>query len=96
MGQGSLNPLPAEVDHRMRSLVLKVKVKPNARASSLVQADDGSWFAQVMSPPVDGRANAELQTLVAKRFKCRRSDVTLRSGASGRIKLVRVELAGDD
>jgi uncharacterized protein (TIGR00251 family) len=71
--------------------VIRVKVKPNAKASALEQAADGSWFAQLKSPPVDGKANAELIALVAKHFGCRKANVTIKSGASGRMKLVEIE-----
>ena len=71
-------------------MILQVKVKPNARASSLEQHDDGTWHAQLKSPPVDGKANAELIALVAERFRCRKSDVTIKAGASGRMKLVQI------
>mgnify|MGYP003471189465 FL=1 len=74
-------------------IVIQVKVKPNARVSNLEQAADGTWLAQIKAAPVDGKANEELITLVAKRFECRRSAVTIRSGASGRMKLVRIEAA---
>ena len=70
---------------------LQVKVKPNARASTLEQAADGSWLAQLKSPPVDGKANEELIALVARHFGCHRAAVTIKSGASGRIKLVKIE-----
>jgi hypothetical protein len=70
--------------------VIKVKVKPNARVSGLEQMPDGTWLARLKSPPVDGRANAELIALVAAHFGCLRSAVAIRSGASGRMKLVRV------
>jgi uncharacterized protein YggU (UPF0235/DUF167 family) len=70
--------------------VIKVKVKPNARTSDLAQLPDGTWLARLKSLPVDGRANAELIALVAAQFGCRRSAVSIRSGASGRMKLVRV------
>jgi uncharacterized protein (TIGR00251 family) len=70
---------------------LRIKVKPNARASSLEQAADGSWLAQLKSPPVDGKANEELIALVARQFGCRRAAVSIRSGASGRMKLVKIE-----
>jgi uncharacterized protein len=73
--------------------MIQVKVKPNARASTLEQAADGTWLAQLKSPPVDGKANEELIVLVAKHFACRKSAVTIRSGASGRMKLVRIEAA---
>lgn len=71
--------------------VIRVKVKPNAKASALEQVADGSWFAQLKSPPVDGKANAELIALVSKHFGCRKADVTIKSGASGRMKLVMIE-----
>ena len=69
---------------------LSIKVKPSARESSLKQAEDGSWLASLKSPPVDGKANAELIALVAAHFKCRKAQVTIRSGASGRMKLVQI------
>lgn len=71
-------------------LNLRVKVKPNARASALEQLEDGTWRALLKSPPVDGKANAELIALVAERFGCRKADVEIRSGAAGRMKLVRI------
>ena len=73
------------------SRTLQIKVKPNSRASALEQAADGTWVARVKSPPVDGKANAELVALVAAHFGCRKSSVLIRSGASGRLKLVRIE-----
>ena len=74
----------------MASRTLTIRVKPNARASSLEQAADGSWVATLRSPPVDGRANEELVALVATRFRCRKADVTIASGAAGRMKLVKI------
>jgi uncharacterized protein len=70
--------------------VIQVKVKPNSRASLLEQKEDGTWLAQIKSPPVDGKATEELVGLVAKHFKCRRSDVSIKSGGSSRIKLIQL------
>ena len=36
-------------------------------------------------------ANEELIALVAKQFACSKSAVSIKSGASGRMKLVRIE-----
>ena len=71
--------------------VIQVKVKPSARASAFVEESPGLWSAQLKSPPVDGKANEELIALVAKQFGCRKSAVSIKSGASGRMKLVRIE-----
>ena len=70
--------------------ILLVKVKPNARQSSLQRQADGSWLAQLKSPPVDGKANAELIALIAREFGCAKSAVEIASGAGARIKRVRI------
>jgi uncharacterized protein len=71
--------------------VIRVRVKPNARVASLEEASDGTWLAHVKSPPVDGKANAELLALIAVHFERRKSQVTLKSGGSGRVKLVQID-----
>jgi uncharacterized protein len=70
---------------------LQIRVKPGAKASRLEPQDDGTWLARIQSPPVDGKANRELVELVARQFAVRRSRVSIKSGASARVKLVRIE-----
>jgi len=70
--------------------IVQIKVKPNSRASLLEQKEDGTWIAQLRSPPVDGKANEELIGLVAKHFGCRKSEVSIKSGGSSRIKLIQI------
>lgn len=72
------------------SRILELKVKPYARVSRLTEQGDGTWFAELKSPPVDGKANAELIGLVAAQFGCRKAQVTIRVGAGGRRKLVKI------
>lgn len=70
---------------------LQIKVKPGARASRLEELPDGQgWIAFLKSPPVNGKANTELIALVAAHFGCRKAEVTIRLGATGRQKLVQI------
>jgi uncharacterized protein len=69
---------------------LRVKVKPNARTEKLLALDDGSFAAHVKAPPVDGKANAALIALVARHFGLRKAQVSIKSGASGRMKFVQI------
>jgi uncharacterized protein (TIGR00251 family) len=71
--------------------VIRVKVKPNARVALLEETSDGTWIAHVKSPPIDGKANRELLALVAAHFVRPKSQVTLKSGGSGRMKLVQID-----
>ena len=74
----------------MQPRIIQIKVKPNSRASLLEQKEDGTWLAQIKSPPVEGKANEELLKLVAKHFACRKSAVSIKAGTTGRVKLVRI------
>lgn len=73
---------------------IRVKVKPRARVSALEEPDaDGVWLAQLKSPPVDGKANEELIALVAQRFACPKSAVSIKSGANSRMKRVQIKVS---
>lgn len=75
----------------MTAIILRVRVKPRSRVSTLSQESEGTWTARLKSPPVDGKANEELIALVAEHFQCRKSAVVIKAGASVRTKLVTVE-----
>jgi uncharacterized protein len=70
---------------------IRLKVKPGSRVEELTELDDGTWLARVKAPPVDGKANAALIGLVADHFGLRKAQVSIRSGAAARLKLVTLE-----
>jgi uncharacterized protein len=71
---------------------MQVKVKPNAKVSQLIEAEDGSLIAQLRSPPVEGKANAELIQLLAEKFQVSRSQVRIYSGQRSRVKYIEIHL----
>jgi uncharacterized protein len=71
--------------------IIQVKVKPNARTALLVAQDDGTWLAHIAAAPIDGQANTALITLVAEHFGVRRAQVRIKTGSSGRIKLLQID-----
>jgi hypothetical protein len=71
-------------------LVITVRAKPRSATSVLERDAAGNWVARLVSPPVDGKANEELIGLVAQHFGCPKSAVSVRSGASARVKRVMV------
>jgi len=72
--------------------ILEIKVKPGSRVDELTELEDGTWQARVKAPPVDGKANEALIALVAAHFGVRKAQVSIKSGASSRLK--RVSIAG--
>ena len=77
---------------------LAVRLTPRAahnRVDSVTTGADGRAVLQIRltAPPVEGAANAALINFLAKALDLRQSDVTIRSGQKGRLKIV--DLAGD-
>jgi hypothetical protein len=70
--------------------VIKVKVRPSSRSSSIEEQADGSFIASLKAPPVDGKANAELVSLVARQFGVPKAAVVIKAGAGARLKLISV------
>lgn len=79
-------------------LVLTVRVTPKAsrtEAAGVIVLPDGrpTLAVRLAAPPVDGAANAELVSFVAKALGLRKSAVTILAGDASRLK--RLALDGD-
>ncbi len=70
---------------------LKVRLQPRAKRNALVDERDGVLRVSVAAAPVEGRANAALCKLIAKRAGIARGRVNVIAGERSREKLVRVE-----
>lgn len=71
------------------SSVLRVRVKPGARRDALRWEEGRGWRVDVKAPPVDGKANDHLCAWLTKEVL--RVPVRVKSGASGRDKLLEVD-----
>lgn len=69
----------------------QVKVKPNAKQSKVIYTEDGSLIIHLKSPPVDGKANQELITLLAKEFNVTKQSIRIKSGVGSRQKVVEID-----
>ena len=77
----------AESDGSVR---FTVRVVPRASKSEIVGEHDGALKVRIVSPPVDGAANAELIKLLARSLGVSKSDVEMTSGLSSKTKQVRI------
>lgn len=71
--------------------VLTVKVKPSSKHQKIEQQDDGSWIVHLKSPPIDGKANAELIKVLSDRFDVPKSCITIRAGATSKLKRIEID-----
>lgn len=70
---------------------LSVRLQPRAKRDAIVHERDGVLRVSVTAAPVDGRANAALCKLIAKRAGVATSRVGILRGQRSREKVVRVE-----
>lgn len=71
--------------------IVTLYVQPQASRTEVSGPHDGAVRLRVAAPPIDGGANAEIVTFLAKRFGVPKSAVQIVSGETGRRKRVRVE-----
>ncbi len=67
-----------------------INVKPNAKQQVVQRNDDGSFMIRLKSPPVDGKANAELIQVLADYFHVPKSSIQIKSGQSSRYKVIEI------
>ena len=70
---------------------ITVQVKPGSKKGPLVEiGDDDSLTVYLKERAVDGAANEGLIALLAKHYKVSKSEITIESGFTSRIKRVSV------
>lgn len=67
-----------------------VKVQPRARRNAITGAVGEALKLALTAPPVEGRANQAVVEFFADFFQIARSSVTIASGESSRLKVIRV------
>jgi hypothetical protein len=72
-------------------MTLRVKVIPRSAKSEIVgKMADGTLKVKIAAPPEHGKANEALCDFLAAHFGVRRGGVTIVSGHSSALKVVRV------
>jgi uncharacterized protein (TIGR00251 family) len=78
------------VEQRGSALRIRVRVKPKASKSRILEVRDGILQVAVAAPPVDGEANSELIRTLAQALGCAKSAIEIVTGAGSRSKLVAI------
>ncbi|MCF3933811.1 DUF167 family protein [Acuticoccus sp. M5D2P5] len=88
--------MPAWLNAGEAEVFLSLRVTPKAsvdRIDGVYLSDDGAarLAVKVRAVPDKGAANKAVEMLIAKALGVRKSDVAVTSGATSRLKIVRVE-----
>ncbi len=70
-----------------------IRVVPNASKTEVVGwMSDGCLKMKIAAPPVDGKANQELVSYLAKKFRVSKSEIEITNGLASKKKTVRLPL----
>ncbi len=86
-------PIRASAD----GITFAVKVHPRARKNAITGTVGDALKVALTAPPVDGRANEACIEFFANLLNVSRSSVTIASGQSSRLKVIRIQgLSADE
>lgn len=78
--------MPTWLHPRADGVAIEVRVTPKSSRESIGPERDGRLVVKVSAPPEDGKANAAVCKLVAKRLGVAKSRVVVDSGDTSRSK----------
>ena len=68
-----------------------MRVHSNAARNEVVGVTEGRWQVRISAPPVKGKANQELITLLSQLLGVSKSTLTIVKGHAARNKVVAIE-----
>src|SRR5438045_9556354 len=71
-------------------ITLSIKVQPRAKKNAITGTVGDALKVSLTAPPVDGKANQAVIEFFADIFKMPRSSVTIASGETSRLKVIRI------
>jgi len=71
-------------------IAFQVKVHPRAKKDAITGALGDALKLSLTAPPVEGRANDACVEFFARLLKVPRSSITIASGRSSRLKVIRI------
>ena len=77
-------------------MIRRVKVIPRSARNEIAgEMADGTMKVKISAPPEKGKANDALCAFLAEHYRVARSEVTIVSGHSAALKLVRIGKESD-
>ncbi len=74
-----------------KGVILKIKAVPNSSKNEICGLLDDALKVKIKAPAVENKANEELVKFISKLLKVPKSSVSLKSGATSKIKTLYIE-----
>lgn len=77
-----------EIVYPSSHMRLTVRIKPNAKESRVISKTAVEWLVAVHAPPVEGKANEELISILAEELDVPKSLIRIIRGTTAKKKIV--------
>ena len=74
-----------------RHVKISFKVKTGSKKETVERIDDTNYIAHVKAPPVEGKANDALVSLLSDYFGVTKSHIQIIKGTTSKYKLVEID-----
>ena len=71
-------------------MLISIQVATKASKNELKQISETTFKAKITTAPENGKANDRLIELLSKQFKTAKSNITIKSGATSKKKLIEI------
>ena len=71
-------------------MLIKVKVKPNAKKNEIKQIEDNFFEIKTTAVPEKGKANQKVIEMLSKHFKVPKSRIKIVRGETSREKIIEI------
>ena len=79
-----------EMNEKDGAVTFKARVQPRAPRSEIAGEHNGAIKLRLAAPPVDGKANQECRSFLARLLKVSATSVEIISGSTSRDKVIRI------
>ncbi len=73
-------------------MIIRVKVKPNAKKDEVKQLESDYFEVRVTAPPEKGKANSRVIELLSKHLKIPKSKIKIKKGEKSREKVFEISI----
>jgi len=80
-----------EMNEKDGAVTFKARVQPRAPRSEIAGEHNGAIKLRLAAPPVDGKANQECRSFLARLLKVSATSVEIISGSTSRDKVIRIQ-----
>ncbi len=71
--------------------LIKVRVLPRSSKDQIVSKECGIYKIKIMAPPIEGKGNKALQSLLAKKLGVAKNRIEVVAGKKSKTKMIRIQ-----